>query len=253
MNDYARTVLHVRPAFLRSLLASANIPATSHSLSPIFFFFIPLPFTLSSRNLLLLPPPPIHSRSSLSLSLETNFSQSHIFDPVSHLSPLPLTPCRVARHIFFGRLQRVPVHLARTNYQLRKLLCAAIRRSRGFRGRNCILHAAARLVIFDHVEQRASFGERYPGFLPLPPLLLSPRSLVLLLFSASVCAFRVRGYLECAPCPEALRRPAFVVLFLFTRLEVGRFHCALCCLKLLLLFFFILLFELSPCFVIFYL
>jgi len=62
------------------------------------------------------------------------------------------------------------------------------------------------VVIFGRVEQRASvLGKCYYGFLSSPPPCSSFTSL---LFSTSgvshVCAFRVHGYLECTPCPEAL-------------------------------------------------
>lgn len=103
-------------------------------------------------------------------------------------------------------------HFGRTNYCFPSYFAPAMHRrdSRDAVAAACSCAA----VIFDHVEQRARGSRRMLPRLFVralssssspsrPPHLSSP-----LLFCASVshvCAFRVHGYLECTPCPEALR------------------------------------------------
>lgn len=147
---------------------------------------------------------------SLTFPVAANFSQSRPRFPPSRTLWV-VTPPPPGIFLPVGPASR---HFGRTNYCFPSYFAPAMHRrdSRdavavAWQLRGCNLRPTSN-------NARAVAGECCPGFLsalspppprsPVPPPSLRPP----LLFCASVshvCAFRVHGYLECTPCPEALR------------------------------------------------
>lgn len=200
-NDYARTTLYI---ICQDFFALFSLPQNSSISHPPSSPFSTLtPFTFSFHPIF----------RSLRAA---NFSQSHPRFPLfmSNLRLLLPRAFLLLRGIFLS------VRLAsRHAFPSHKLLVSRATLHRDARHPVAAVCSCRAVVIFGRVEQRASvlgIRQMLLWFFAPPRRLRS--SFATLLFSTSVshvCAFRVHGYLECTPCPEALRTAVCRDIFVY--------------------------------------
>lgn len=198
-NDYARTTLYISCQCFFALFSLLQNSSISYPSSSLFFLFSP---PLNSRFTPLSAPCAL--LIFLSHTLDFHSYNLRLLLPWTFLSfrGIFLPVCLASRHAF--RSRKLLFSRATLHCDARHPVAAA-----------CSCRAA---VIFGRVEQRR-FGTRYSA--NVTPVFCFPchrASFTPLLFSASVshvCAFRVHGYLECTPCPEALRSAVCRDIFVY--------------------------------------
>lgn len=167
----------------------------------MFFFSIPIPFTL-----------PFYSPVLPFPFLAANFSQSHPRFPspqpsvVTSLNfstpPRHISLCPSSDSACFPVIQ---ITVSRATFALR---CAVNVLTARHPQCSCSLRNCRAAVIFVRVEQCA-FSIRYSA--NVTPIFCYPcrhsyfATLLFFVSVSHVCAFHVRGYLECTPCPGASR------------------------------------------------